>query len=126
MLRHLSSLLYRQTSGKTCVLQRATPIQLHVDAAATVVIYSLEAKLSPPGQRVSRAASPRESRHIGTGHLFLLHRLSALRTGHLCLSPGIDPKDVPRRVTTNQDIAIQAGSKLLTPISPRPLVFRAR
>ena len=51
MLRHLSSLLYRQTSGQACVLQRATPIQVHVDAAATVDIYSLEAKLSPPVQR---------------------------------------------------------------------------
>jgi len=36
---------------KECVLQRATPIKVHVGAAATVVIYSLEAKLSPPVQR---------------------------------------------------------------------------
>jgi carbon monoxide dehydrogenase subunit G len=51
MLRHLSSLLYRQTSGHASVLQRATSIQVHVDAAATVVNYSLEAKLSPPVHR---------------------------------------------------------------------------
>jgi hypothetical protein len=52
MLRHLSSLLYRQTNAQECVLQRATPIELHVGAAATVVIHSLDASLSPPVQRV--------------------------------------------------------------------------
>jgi hypothetical protein len=47
---------------------------VHVGAAATVVIYSLDATLSPPVQRVSRPAFPafpRESKVIGTGHLFL-------------------------------------------------------
>jgi hypothetical protein len=42
-------------------------------AAATVVIHSLAASLSPPVQRVSRPAFPRESKVIGTGHLFLFH-----------------------------------------------------
>jgi hypothetical protein len=57
MLRHLSSLLYRQTSGHDCVLQRATPIEVHVGAAATIVIYSLDATLSPPVQLVGKQAT---------------------------------------------------------------------
>ena len=51
MLRHLSSLLYRQTSGHACVLHRSTSFEVRVGAAATVVIYSLDTYLSPPVHR---------------------------------------------------------------------------
>jgi hypothetical protein len=34
-------------------LQRATPINVHVGAAATVVTYSLDASLSPPVHRIA-------------------------------------------------------------------------
>ena len=40
-----------QTSGHEGVLKRAVSIQVRYDAAATVVIYSLEAVMSPPVQR---------------------------------------------------------------------------
>ena len=50
MLRLLCSLLYQQTSGQACFLKRATPIYVNVGAAATVVIYSLDASMSPPVQ----------------------------------------------------------------------------
>ncbi|MEI7462670.1 MAG: hypothetical protein WCK15_24985 [Pirellula sp.] len=32
-------------------MKRATPIKVHVGAAATVVIYSLDALMTPPVQR---------------------------------------------------------------------------
>jgi hypothetical protein len=48
-----TSYLYRQTSGQACVLQRATSATVRCGAAATVVGHSLDASLSPPGQRGS-------------------------------------------------------------------------
>jgi hypothetical protein len=60
--RICSSFPDRQTSGQKCVLQRTTSIQVHVDAVATVVIYSLETIMSPPVQRVFREVLPYENR----------------------------------------------------------------
>ncbi len=55
--RICTSLPYRQTSGHKCVLQRATSIQVRVDAVATVVIYSFEAIVSPPVQREGKSST---------------------------------------------------------------------
>jgi hypothetical protein len=57
-----SSLPFGQTSGQDSVLQRTTSIQVHVDAVATVVIYSLETIMSPPVHRVFREVLPYENR----------------------------------------------------------------
>ena len=50
-----------QTNEQECVVQRATSIQVRVGAAATVDTFSLVAVVSPPVQRVFRAALPREN-----------------------------------------------------------------
>ena len=49
-----------------------------IRAAATVVIYSLDATLSPPVHRVSPPAFPRESKVVGTGHLFHIKKARPL------------------------------------------------
>ena len=52
-----SSLRCGQTSCHECVLKWATPIHGRVDAAATVVTYSLEATLSSPVQRDGKSSA---------------------------------------------------------------------
>jgi hypothetical protein len=49
--RRFHFVLYGQTIGQECVLKRATSFDVRVGAAATVVIYSLDALMSPPVQR---------------------------------------------------------------------------
>lgn len=61
--RYFTSLLHRQASGQECVLQRATPIEVHVDAAATVETFSLEAVESPPVQRGRRSSATEWHEH---------------------------------------------------------------
>jgi hypothetical protein len=48
--------LVEQTSGQEGVLKRATSIMVADNAVATVVVYSLEAFMSPPVQRYGKSA----------------------------------------------------------------------